>query len=166
MLRARAPRKSLAVDLEQACAALAAADAHRDDAPLGLAPAAFLQDVAGETRAGHAEGMADRDRTAVDVVLLGIDAELVARIEALAGEGFIELPEIDVVDLQAMALQEFRHGVDRADAHLVRLAAGRRPRNETAERVEAALLGVLGFHQHDRRRTVRELAGIAGGDEL
>src|SRR5688500_9577549 len=81
--------RTSAVDLEQACAALAAADAHRDDAPLGLAPAAFLQDVAGETRAGQAEGMADRDRAAVDVVLLGIDAELVARIEALAGEGFI-----------------------------------------------------------------------------
>src|SRR6185436_19304619 len=128
---------SSAEDFEQACAALAAADAHRDDAPLGLAPTAFLQDVAGKTRAGHAEGMADRDRAAVDVVLLGIDAELVARIEALAGEGFIELPEIDVVDLQAMALQQFRHGVDRPDAHLVRLAARGRPGDETAERIEA-----------------------------
>src|SRR3954464_2024168 len=101
---------SSAIDLEQARAALAAADAHRDDAPLRLAPAAFLQDVAGETRAGHAERMADRDRTAVNIVLLGIDAELVARIEALAGEGLVELPEIDVVDLQAMALQQFWHG--------------------------------------------------------
>src|SRR2546421_12562871 len=88
--------RSLLIDLEQACAALAAADAHRDDAPLGLAPAAFLQDVAGETRTGHAEGMADRDRAAVDVVLLGIDAELVARIETLAGEGLGEFPEICV----------------------------------------------------------------------
>src|SRR6185369_12928931 len=113
---------SSAVDLEQARAALAAADAHRDDAPLGLAPAAFLQDVAGETRAGHAEGMADRDRAAVDVVLLRIDAQL------------------------------------------VRLAARRRPGDEAAERIEAALLGILGLHQNDRRRTVRELAGIAGGD--
>src|SRR3954465_9264373 len=103
-LPANAPKIS-AVDFEQAGAALAAADAHRDDAPLGLAPAAFLQDVAGETRAGHAERMADRDRAAVDVVLLGIDAELVARIETLAGEGLVELPEIDVVDLKAMTLQ-------------------------------------------------------------
>src|SRR5205085_11501875 len=144
--------KISAVDLEQACAALAAADAHRDDAPLRLAPAAFLQDVAGETRAGHAERVADRDRAAVDIVLLGIDAELVAGIEALAGEGFVELPEIDVLDLQAVALQELRHGVDRADAHLVRLAARRRPGDETAERIEATLLGVLGFHQNHGRR--------------
>src|SRR5215472_13401787 len=83
------------INLEQARAALAAADAHGHDAPLGLAAVAFLQDVAGEPRAGHAEGMADRDRAAVDVVLLGIDAELVARIEALAGKGLVQFPDID-----------------------------------------------------------------------
>src|SRR5262249_44984217 len=142
LVRARSFLSS--VDFDHARPALAAADAHGDHAPLRLAPTAFLQDVAGETRAGHAERMADRDRAAVDVVLLGIDAELVARIEALAGEGFVELPDIDVVDLQAMALQQLRHGVDRADAHLVRLAAGRGPGDETAHRMQAALLGVLG----------------------
>src|ERR1700744_660173 len=103
------------INLEQSRAALAAADAHGHDAPLGLAPMAFLEDVAGETRAGHAEGMADRDRAAIDVVLFGIDAELVARIEALARERLVQLPDIDVVDLQALALQQLRHGIDRAD---------------------------------------------------
>ncbi len=34
------------IDLEQSGAALAAADAHGDDAPFGLAAVAFLQDVA------------------------------------------------------------------------------------------------------------------------
>src|SRR5882672_4467898 len=86
--------KISAVDFEQACAALAATDAHGDDAPLGFAPTALLQDVAGQSRAGHAEGMADRDRAAIDVVLVGIDAELVARIETLAGEGFVEFPNV------------------------------------------------------------------------
>src|SRR5215218_9174514 len=99
-----------AVDCEQACAPLAATDAHGDDAPFGLAPAAFLQDVAGKPRAGHAEGMTDGDRTAIDVVLLGIDAELVARIQTLAGEGLVQFPDVDVVDLEAMALQQLRHG--------------------------------------------------------
>src|SRR3569623_2855311 len=125
-----------AVDLEQASAALAAADAHVHDTPLGLAAGAFLQQMAGETGAGHAEGMANRDRAAVDVVLGGIDAELVARVEALAGEGLVELPEIDVVDLQAVALQELRHREDRADAHLVRLAARGCPGDDAAERLE------------------------------
>ena len=155
-----------AVDLEQPCAALAAADAHRDDAPLGLAAGAFLQQVAGAACAGHAERMADRDRAAVDVVLGRIDAELVARVEALAGEGLVQLPEVDVVDLEAVALQQLRHGEHRTDAHLVRLAARGRPGDEAAHRLEAAALGVLGFHQHHGGGAVGELAGVAGGDEL
>src|SRR6202012_2229670 len=106
----------------QAGATLAAADAHGHHAPLGLAAMAFLQDMASEARAGHAEGMADRDRAAVDVVLLRIDAEPVARIKTLAGEGLVELPDVDIVDLQPMALEQLRHGEHRSDTHLVGLA--------------------------------------------
>src|SRR5258708_8452948 len=102
-------RSASAIDLEQTRAALAAADAHRHDAPFGLATLAFLEQMAGETRAGHAEGMADRDRAAVDVVLLGIDAELVARVEALAGEGLVELPAIDILHGQALPPQPLPH---------------------------------------------------------
>src|SRR6201989_1490136 len=94
------PAKRASIDLEQAGAALAAADAHGHHAPLGLAAVTFLQDVAGEPRAGHAEGMADRDRAAVDVVLFGIDAEPVARIEALAGEGLRGLAAVGGLTLQ------------------------------------------------------------------
>src|SRR5689334_8494082 len=62
-------------DFEKAGGAHAAADAHGDDCVFRLAPAAFDQRVAGQARAGHAVGMADRDRTAIDVEFLGIDAE-------------------------------------------------------------------------------------------
>src|SRR6185437_14735658 len=163
-VRSSHPYEPDSIDLEQTRAALAAADAHGDDAPLGLAAMTFLEDVAGEPRAGHAEGMADCERAAIDIVLGRIDAELVARIEALARESLVQLPDIDVVDLQALALQQLRHGVDRADSHLVRLAARGGPGHETSHRIEAALLGILGFHQHDRGGAVGELAGISGGD--
>src|SRR3954453_11410315 len=86
--------------LKKPCGAHAAADAHGDDRILRLAAAAFDQSVAGEARARHAVGMADRDRAAVDVELLGIDAELVAAIDHLHREGLVQFPEIDVVDLQ------------------------------------------------------------------
>src|SRR5690349_18651251 len=88
------------VDLEQAGAALAAADAHGHHAPLGAAALAFLQDVAGAAGAGHAEGVADGDGAAVDVVLLRVDAEAVTAVEALRGEGFVQFPDVDVVDGQ------------------------------------------------------------------
>src|SRR5436305_1589557 len=100
----RGPVLSSAVDFEQAGATLAAADAHRDNAPFCLAPATLLQDVAGKPCAGHPEGVADCDRAAIDVVLRGIDAKLVAGIEALAGKRLVELPNIEVIDLEAVAL--------------------------------------------------------------
>src|ERR1700693_2512874 len=98
----------LAIDFEQAGAALAAADAHRHHAPFRLAPTSLLQDVAGQPRACHAERMADGDRAAIDVVLVGIDAELVARIQALAGEGLVELPPGDNRGLEALAVSQPR----------------------------------------------------------
>src|SRR5262249_12095230 len=62
--------------LEQPRRAHAAADAHGDDDVLRLAAAAFDQGVAGAACAGHAVGVADRDRAAVDVQLVVGDAEL------------------------------------------------------------------------------------------
>src|SRR5580693_1511403 len=137
-------QNAILINLEQPRSALATADAHGHNAPLGLATVALLQDMAGEPCAGHAKRMADSDRAAVDVVFLGIDTELVTRIEALAGERFVQLPDVDVADLQAMALQQLRHGVDRTDAHLIRFATGRGPGHEATHRIEAALFGVLG----------------------
>src|SRR5690606_33036681 len=124
-------------NLEQAGGAHAAADAHRDDDVLRLAPLAFHQDVAGQAGTGHAEGMADRDRAAVDVVDVGIDPEGVAAVEALAREGLVELPQVDVVDLLALALEQAGNREDGTDTHLVGLAAGDRPALEGAHRLQA-----------------------------
>ena len=76
-------------------------------------------------RARHAIGMADGDRAAIHIELVVRNAELVGAIEHLAGEGLVQLPQIDVVDLQAVAFEQARHREHRADAHFVRLAAGR-----------------------------------------
>ena len=49
----------------------------------------------------HAVRVADGDRAAVDVQAVRRDAELVAAVEHLHREGFVQLPQVDVVDLQA-----------------------------------------------------------------
>src|SRR3954468_9367131 len=84
-------------DLEQPGSALAAADAHRHDAPLRAAPLALLEDVARTARPGHPERVPDGDRAAVDVVLLRVDPQPVTRVQALAGERLVQLPQVDVV---------------------------------------------------------------------
>src|SRR5579872_3888984 len=70
-------------NLEQSCGTHAAADAHGYNSILGLTPAALDQGMAGQTRARHAIGMANRNRAAVDVELFRVDAELVAAIDDL-----------------------------------------------------------------------------------
>jgi hypothetical protein len=152
-------------NFEQSRCAHAAADAHRHDAVFRAAPLAFDQQVAGHARARHAVRVADGDRAARHVELVVRNAEFVADVEHLAGECFVELPDADIVHRQAVLLQELRHGEHRADAHLVRIARRDHHAAVDAERLEAALFRFLRFHQHQRRRAVRQLRGVAGGDE-
>src|SRR5690606_37954281 len=118
-----------------------AADAHGDDHVFHAAALPLDQGVPDHAGARHAIGMADGDRAAVDVQALIGNAELVAAVDHLHGEGLIQLPEADIVHLQAETLQQLRHGIDRADPHLVGLAAGDRHAAIDAERLQAALLG-------------------------
>src|SRR5581483_954353 len=99
-------------DFEKARSAHAAADAHGDDSVFCLAATSLDQRVADQPRSGHAVGMADRDRSAVDVQFFRVDAELVAAVDDLDGECFVQLPEIDVADLESMTLEQPGHGVD------------------------------------------------------
>src|SRR6266702_501368 len=153
-------------DFKQAGCAHAAADTHGHDAVLRLAPPPLDQEVAGQPRPGHAVGMADRDRATVDVELVRIDAELVAAIDHLHRIGLVELPEIDVVDLQIVTLEKPRDRGDRADAHLVGLDAGGDEAAEDAERLQSLLRGDPVAHDHAGRGAIRELTGIAGADGL
>src|SRR6266852_164098 len=93
-------------DFEQACGAHAATDAHRHNRVFRLAPAALDQGVARQTGSGHAIGMTNRDRTAVHIELFRINAELVAAIDHLNGECLVQLPKIDIVDLETVALEK------------------------------------------------------------
>src|ERR1043165_8028154 len=85
-------------DFEEPRGAHAAADAHRDHREFRTAPFALDQRVPGEPRAGHAVWMAERDRPAVHVEPVIGDAELVAAVDHLHGEGLVEFPQVDVRD--------------------------------------------------------------------
>ena len=67
--------------------------------------------------------------------------------------------------LRPCAFEQFRHGEHRADAHLVRIAAGDRDAAIDAERRQIALARELRLHQHAGARAVGQLRGVAGGDE-
>src|SRR5213076_3385081 len=73
-----------------------------------------------------AERVADRDRAAVPIELLRVEAEPVTTVDYLRSERLVQLPDVDVADPEAAALEELRHREDRADPHLVGLTAGDR----------------------------------------
>src|SRR5436309_8839624 len=154
---------ALARRLEQPGGTHAAADAHGDDPPALLPPPQLVEQRPRHARAGHPVGVPDRDRAAVRVEPLGVDAEAVAAVDDLRGEGLVQLDDIDVLELQARVLEQLRHREDRPDPHLVRLAGGEHAAAEEAERPHAERLGALRGHDERRRGAVRELGGVAGG---
>src|SRR5215212_408590 len=151
-------------DLQKTGRAHPTADAHGDDRVFGLAASALDQSVTGQARAGHAIGMADRNRSAIDVELFWIDAELVAAIDHLHRECLIQLPKADIVDRQSMPLQKPGHSMDRTYSHLVGFAACGDKAAEDAERLQALLGRELVAHDDGRAGTVRKLARLAARD--
>src|SRR2546425_2233110 len=122
--------------------------------------------MAGEPRPGDTEWMADRDRAAVHVELLIGDAELLLAVDRLRRKGLVELPQVDVVDLQPMAGEQLGYREHGADAHLVGLAAGHRQAAKGTQRLQTAALGLPSFDHHAGRGAIRELGGVAGSDKL
>src|ERR1700678_239311 len=157
-------RTPISNHLEQPGGTLAAADAHGDDHQLGATPPTFDERVSGEARAADPVGMTDRDGTAIDVQPLVRNAQLIAAVKYLTGEGLVQLPQIDVADFVTRALHKPRHRINRAYAHLIGFAAGDRKTSENSQRLKAALFRQLAVHDDHRTAAVGKLAGIAGRD--
>ena len=122
--------------------------------------------MAGQTSAGYTVRVTDGNGTAVDVELLHRDAQLVAAVDNLRGERFVQFPQIDVVHGQAVTLEQLRNRIDRADTHFVRLATGDAEAAEDTHRLDVLLLGYGAVHNHAHRGAIRQLGGVTGGDEL
>src|SRR5574343_1610288 len=160
----RHPRDSASEHFEDAAGTHAAADAHGQGNAAGSPALAFDQGVARQALARHAVGMTHRNGATVDVQAVGRDAQLVAAIQHLHRKGFVEFPQVDVVDRQAQSCQRLGHGKDRADAHFIRLASGHGKAQEATQGLEALFLGQRFVHDHAGTRAIGKLAGIARRD--
>src|ERR1700679_2535473 len=105
--------------------------------------------------------MAGRDRAAGDVDLFAVDAEPVAAIDHLHRERLVQFPETDVVDAEAVRLQQLGHGEHRADAYFVGIAAGDRDAAIDPERLEIAPLRKL--HGKDTARKLKAVSQAIEG---
>ena len=107
--------------------------------------------------------MSDGDAAAVDVVLLVVDAELIAAVDALRRERFVQFPEVDVVLPDADVLEQPWNREHGTDTHLVGFARGDREAAIDAHRLDAELAGAFGAHEERHGGAVGELRGVAGG---
>jgi len=82
--------------------------------------------------------MADGDGAAVDIEAIVGNTEPVAAIDHLHGEGFVQLPEPDVVHFEIKAFQELGDSEYRPNSHLVRLCADNGHATIAAEWLKAA----------------------------
>ena len=75
-----------------------AAEAERREALPPAAPPKLVEERRQDARARRADRVAERDRAAVDVDLVPVEAELVAIGQDLRGERLVDLDQIEVVD--------------------------------------------------------------------
>merc|ERR1711916_34976 len=95
----------------------AAAYTHRNNNVLSTTTLTFDQRVACGTSTGHAVWVTHRNSTTVNVVDFWVDTQLVATVKHLTSKSFVQFPKADVVDGQAVLLQQLRNGIDWANTH-------------------------------------------------
>src|SRR4051794_32414307 len=107
--------------------------------------------------------MTERDRAAVDVQLLLIDAELFRDREDLRSKCFIDFDEIEIAQFHPGFLERDLRRRNGTDAHDLRITTGDAPRHDAAEWLLAVQIV---FRRHrDHRSAVDDSARVARSDE-
>src|SRR5690606_11362939 len=108
---------------KQASSTHAASNTHRNDYIFYTAALTLDQGVANKARTGHTKGVTNGDTAAVHVQLGWVDFQLLLAINGLAGKGFVDFEQADIVDFQTRTIQQLGNGENRANAHFIRAAA-------------------------------------------
>ena len=139
----------------------AAADAQRRQALFCVALLHFMDQRHQNPRAGRADGMADRDRPAIDIELFPVPTELLADRQRLGGKGFISFDQIQTIDRPSRLLQRRPAGRDRTGSHDRGIDAGLGLGFNARERRDAALITLFAGHQHQCGGAVVDSRGVA-----
>src|SRR5690606_485859 len=116
--------------------------------------------------AGHAQGVAQGDRAAVgvDPGVVVLDTQFAHDGQALGGEGFVQFDDVDLIDGQALLVQQLAYRRYRADAHDARLDAGGGHAEDSGDRLEAVFLHRIGTGDQHGSGAVVDAGGVAGGN--
>src|SRR5439155_8647804 len=115
----------------------AATAAHRLQAVAKVAALELVQQAVHQDGARRTERMADGDGPTVDVGLRQVGAGLLLPREHDRREGFVDLEEVDILELQAGSLEHRCGAGDRSLEHEHRVRAHHRLRADPSTRLEA-----------------------------
>src|SRR5204863_7781976 len=93
------------------------AAAHRHEADLLVGALELVQQGGDQARAGRAERVAEGHRPAVDVDAVHVGVQFAPPGGDHGGERLVDLDQVDVLDLHAVALQDFACRGDRPLEH-------------------------------------------------
>ena len=113
--------------------------------------------------AGAAERVAEGDGAAVGVDPVEVGAELLGPRQHDRGERLVDLEDVDVVDAEAVAVEQVPGGVDGAGEHQHGIDADEAGVDDAGQGREAELGGLLGGHDQHGGGAVGDLRGGAGG---
>src|SRR2546430_5025103 len=162
-------------------AAKAAADADARHAALLSRAFQGFQKVKHDARSRCAHRMAERNGAAVHVQLAlvqrthrAIEAQLFAAVllvlprreaaEHLRGERLVDLPVIEIVEAEAVALEDRRRRMHRTEAHLCRIEPGPFGVDDAADRLQPMLTQCFFGREDQPGGAVGDLRAVAGGD--
>ena len=128
--------------------------ADRRAADAAAAPAQLVDERAEDPRAGRADRVAERDRAAVDVDLVLVDAEHPDRVDRDRRERLVDLPEVDVVGRQAGLLERLLRRRGGRPGEVGEVVGDRRLGQDLGEHRLAVALGPLGGGEHERAAAV------------
>src|SRR3989454_567591 len=114
--------------------------------------------------AAHPERVAQGDRAAVHVQLGIVEADRFPGGDRDGREGLVDLPDVDVVDLQVGARQRLPDRRNRAVQHDRWVRARDAGGDETGARFELQLPRLVRRRHEDPARAVIDAARVAGGD--
>src|SRR5207248_8813711 len=128
------------------------------------AAAQLVHEVHGEPGTGRADRVAERDRAAVDVDLLRVQAELVGGHQADRGERFVDLDQVERAGGELFLGQRGEDGVGRLLVQARVRPGDDSVRADLGNRRDAELLGLRLAGDDDRGGAVGDLRGGPGGD--
>src|SRR6266542_390433 len=135
--------------------------AHRNHTVLLLAPAQTVHDRCGAHRAGRAQRVTERNRTAQRIDPRRVEPELLDDGEALRGEGFVQFDPADLILLDAGPLEHLRNCSDWANTHHFGRDTADRESDPARERREAKLLQHSLADEDRRPGAIRHLRTIS-----